>query len=51
LEEAMVLSQDILGNEDIGKETEMIPKHVGLHSKAEVKKTYFLHMMSYLQMI
>jgi len=47
----MELSQDILGKEVICKETEMIPIHVGLHSKAEVKEMYFLHMMSYLQMI
>ena len=29
----------------------MIPIHVGLHSEAEIKEMYFLHMMSYLQMI
>ena len=47
----MELSQDIQGNEDICEETEMIPIHVGLHSKAEIKEMYFLNMMPYLQMI
>jgi hypothetical protein len=51
LEEAMELTQDLIGNEDICKETEIIPIHVGLHSKAEIKEMYFLHIMSYLQII
>jgi hypothetical protein len=47
----MELSQDILGNEGICKDTEIIPIHVDLHSKAEIIEIYFLHMIFYLQMI